>query len=180
MRSQLSSWILKIMGWTITGNYPNEEKKNVLIVVPHTSWVDFILGILVRSAKELDTRFLAKKSLFKPPFGAFFKWMGGHPVDRSGNQNMVEAVIEIFDKKEEFDIAIAPEGTRKKVKHLKTGFYWISKGAGAAIVPVKFDFEHKNVHFGDPFYPGDDPEKDLEKIESYFRGVKGKIHERSF
>ena len=180
MRSKLACWILKLMGWTISGYYPNDENKNILIVVPHTSWVDFPIGVMVRSCKKLQTRFLAKKSLFKPPMGSFFRWMGGYPVDRSGNKRMVDAVIDVFNEKENFDIAIAPEGTRKKVTHLRTGFYWMAKGSGAAIVPVKFDYGNKNVHFGEPFYPGDDPQKDIEELEAYFRGIEGKIPENSF
>ena len=153
MRSKIASWILNLLGWKIRGNYPNQEPKNILIVVPHTSWVDFPIGVLVRAARGLKTKFLAKKSLFKPGLASFFKWMGGYPVDRSGNKRMVDAVIDILNKHDKFDIAIAPEGTRKKVDHLKTGFYWIAKGAGAAIVPVRFDYENKVVEFGDPFYP---------------------------
>lgn len=180
MRSKFAGWLLKIMGWKVSGHYPNQEKKNLLLVVPHTSWVDFPIGILVRAARDLDTRFLAKKTLFKPPLHAFFKWMGGLPVDRSGNKGMVEAVTEVFDQYNELDIAIAPEGTRKKVDHLRTGFYWIAKGAGAAIVLVKFDYENKTVDFSDPIYPGDNPKEEIEKIESHFRGVKGKVHRYSF
>jgi 1-acyl-sn-glycerol-3-phosphate acyltransferase len=180
MGSKIASFILKLFGWQIKGEYPNQEPKNVLVVVPHTSWVDFPIGVLVRAARGLETKFLAKRSLFKPLIGSFFKWMGGHPVDRSGNKRMVDLVIDIFDEHEELDIAIAPEGTRKKVDHLKTGFYWIAKGAGASIVLVKFDYKNKIVDFSDPFYPGEDAKKDIAEIESYFKGVQGKVPEYSF
>jgi 1-acyl-sn-glycerol-3-phosphate acyltransferase len=180
MRSKISAWILKLLGWRITGIYPNSEPKNVLAVVPHTSWVDFPLGLLVRSARKMDTRFLGKASLFKGPMGGIFKWLGGYPVDRRGNQKMVDAVADIFNAHDKFDIAIAPEGTRKKVDKLRSGFYYIAKKSGAAIVLVTFDFGNKVVHFSDPIYPTDDESSDLKKIEDYFRGVQGKKIEYSF
>src|SRR6056297_534405 len=180
MKSKIAGLLLKLWGWEVKGEYPIEYPKNVVAVVPHTSWVDFPLGILVRSYRKMPTRFLGKKSLFKFPFGSIFKWLGGYPVDRTGSANMTEAVVKIFNEHSEFDIAIAPEGTRKAVDRLRTGLYWIAKKAGASIVLTKFDYEAKCVSFSPPFLPTDDSEADLEYISNYFSGTKGKVPEYSF
>lgn len=102
--------------------------KFVIAVIPHTSSWDFPLGLLVRSVMDIDVKYLGKDSLFKGPFGGLFRWLGGYPVDRSKNNNFVDTVIDIFKREEKFSTAIAPEGTRKKVDQLKTGFYYIAKG----------------------------------------------------
>ena len=162
------------------GDYPIEYPKNIVAVVPHTSWVDFPLGILVRMYRKMPTRFLGKSSLFRFPFGAIFKWMGGYPVDRTGSANMTEAVVKIFDRHTRFDIAIAPEGTRKKVDRLRTGFYWIAKKAGASIILCKFDYQAKVVSFSSPFFPTDDPEADLDYISNFFKATIGKVPEYSY
>lgn len=180
MKSKIAGWLLKLWGWEVKGEYPIAYPKNIVAVVPHTSWVDFPLGILVRSYRKMPTRFLAKKSLFRFPFGTIFKWLGGYPVDRTGSANMTEAVVKIFDAHDQFDIAIAPEGTRRAVDRLRTGFYWIAKRAGAGIILCQFDYESKVVSFSPPFFPTDDPEADLAYISNYFSGIVGKVPEYSF
>lgn len=170
----VSHWLLNLFDWEILGQYPEGVRKFVIIVIPHTSWWDFPLGVLVRAALEADISFVAKKSLFRPPFGWFFRWMGGVPVDRSRRSRLVEAVVDLFNEHEQFALAIAPEGTRKKVDRLRTGFYYIALGAGVPIVMVKFDYEHRQVVVSDPFWPSGDKEADFYVIIDYFRKVEGK------
>jgi 1-acyl-sn-glycerol-3-phosphate acyltransferase len=79
-----------------------------------------------------------------------------------------------------FRFALAPEGTRKKVEQLRTGFYHIAKKAKVPIVMVAFDFGKKEIKIGEPFYPTDDSESDFQKIHGFYKGVKGKKPEYSF
>jgi 1-acyl-sn-glycerol-3-phosphate acyltransferase len=174
MLRAVSQWLLDLFGWKIVGRYPEGVKKFVIIVMPHTSWWDFPLGALVRAALQADINYIGKKSLFRPPFGWFFRWMGGYPVDRSRRANLVDAVVDIFQERENFVLAIAPEGTRKKVDKLKTGFYYIALGAGVPIIMVKFDYEHREVVISEPFRPSGDKDADFRVIINYFKGVKGK------
>ena len=177
---RLSKFIyFKILGWKLNGEFPKIDKC-VVIVVPHTHWMDFFLGLLVRKVVNLEINYIGKKSLFKPPFGWFFRWTGGAPVDRSKNSNTVESIAQIFNERKVFRFALAPEGTRKKVSTLRTGFYHIAKTAKVPIVMVAFDFGKKEVKISEPFYPTDDMEKDFETIHQFFKGVKGKIPAYSF
>ena len=171
---------LKLMGWKINGTISPEIKKCVMIVVPHTSAHDFYLGILTRGITGLEMNFVAKKELFKFPFGAYFRWMGGEPLDRTGGLNKVDAIANIFTKKETFRLAIAPEGTRKKVTEWKTGFYYIAMKANVPIIPVIFNFGKKEVKLCAPFYPTGNIEADIKILEKNYIGVLGKISENSF
>jgi len=180
MFSYLSRFLLKVLGWKITGLFPEEVKKLIVVVVPHTSNWDFPLGILVRNSIKKDIKFLAKSSLFKPAYGWLFKALGGYPVDRSRSTNTVDAVKEIFDRHEVFRIAIAPEGTRKKVDRLKTGFYYMALAAEVPILLTKFDYKNKEVNFGLLYYPTGDKDRDFEVIHNFFQGTQGKRPERSF
>lgn len=174
MFSALSSWILKLFGWQITGRFPHEVPKFVIIVIPHTSNWDFPLGLLVRSAvKATRARYIAKSSLFRFPYGFLFRLLGGYPVDRSKSNNFVDAVAEIFDRKEQFVITMAPEGTRSRVSKLKTGFYFIALKAKIPIVMCKFDWGKKVVDWRDPFYPGGNQEADFKVIDDYFGDARG-------
>lgn len=169
----------KLLGWKLVGEFPDIDKC-VIIVIPHTHWLDFPLGVLVRKVVNKQMHFIGKKSLFKPPFGWFFRWMGGTPVDRSKNQKMVDAVAELFNEKEVFRFALAPEGTRKKVSELKTGFYYIAKKAQVPILMTAFDFGRKQVKFSEPFFPTHSLETDMQAIKQFYQGVKGKVPEYSF
>lgn len=166
---QLTFWIF---GWKTKGSKP-KEKKYIMIVAPHTSFWDFFVGVAARSIFRLDTKYLGKKELFRFPLGWLLRWLGGYPVDRSNAAGMVESVVELFNSKEAFSIAIAPEGTRKKVDKLKTGFWRIAKGANIPIVMVGFDFKRKLVEVREPFMPGD-MEEDLARVMDYYKGVTGK------
>ena len=165
----------KIMGWEFIGSWPAGVKKAIVIVVPHTSWHDFYLGLIVRRILEVDIKFLAKKELFKPPFGWYFRWMGGTPLDRTAGQKKVEAIAAIFHGKKEFKLALSPEGTRKKVSEWKTGYYYIAKAAEVPIVMIAFDFGRKRVEVSDPLYPTDDREYDFQKIRAFYKEVTGKV-----
>ena len=175
----LSRLILKIFGWRISNGIPPTLKKYVVAVAPHTSWKDFFLGLVVRSSLGRKIYYLGKKELFDSPFGFFFWWTGGKPVDRKNKTGLVDQVVKFFDGSDEFAIAVAPEGTRRKVQNFKTGFYYIARKAGVPVVACLFDYEHKEVRFLKPFYPTHDAEKDLDTIWNLFDGVKGAKEEGS-
>jgi 1-acyl-sn-glycerol-3-phosphate acyltransferase len=164
-----------LLGWSFSGNWPSHLKKCVVIVVPHTSWHDFYMGLLVRRLWGADIKYVAKKELFKPPFGWYFRWMGGTALDRTPGQKKVEAIANIFREKDEFRLAIAPEGTRKKVKDWKTGFYYIAKSANVPVVMVAFDYGRKTVKVSKPLYTSDNKEEDFKTIKNFYCGVRGKI-----
>ncbi len=168
------------MGWKINGFLDSEIKKCVLIVVPHTSWHDFYIGLLARGIIDLEINYVAKKELFIFPFKYYFKWMGGAPLNRFKNNNTVDNIVLIFKEKNKFRLAISPEGTRKKVKDWKTGFYFIALKAQVPIIPVAFDYENREVILHSAFYPTGKIEQDFKFLKLYYKGVKGKVEKNSF
>jgi 1-acyl-sn-glycerol-3-phosphate acyltransferase len=170
----------KILGWKLAGFSDFENvKKAVIIAVPHTSWHDFYIGVLLRSVIGIQANFVGKKSLFKFPYGWFFRALGGAPVERKSNENQVEAIARLFSEKEEFRMSIAPEGTRKKVEEWRTGFYYIAKAAKVPIIMFTLDFGKKENRFSEPFYPTDDKEADFKFMKNFYKGVVGKVPEYS-
>ena len=181
MKKQIYKWIFfRLMGWKIEGTISPEIKKCVMMVMPHTSAHDFYLGIFTRGITGLEMNFVAKKELFRFPFGSYFRYMGGEPLDRSGGLNKVDSIAAIFQRKEVFRLAVAPEGTREKVGELKTGFYYIALKANVPIIPVAFDFGKKEVNLGRPHYPSGVIDHDLAILKQHFIGVKGKNPEKGF
>ncbi len=183
MRQRLAKFIyFKLLGWQVDGHYKvlqDEIKKAVIIAVPHTSWHDFYISVLVRTVLGIKVNFIGKKELFVFPFGYFFRALGGRPIDRKNNHNKVQAIAEVFKENNNFKIALAPEGTRKKVLKWRTGFYYIAKAANVPIVMFTLDFEHKKNTFSKPFYPTDNMEADFRFMRKFYEHVKGKIPEYS-
>ena len=180
MGHAFSRWFyFNLMHWRLKGQMP-KLNKYLIIVVPHTSWRDFFIGLLVRSILKEKLNFVGKKELFNPFTGWFFKALGGAPIDRSGNKNSVQAIVSLYQTRKHFRLALAPEGTRKKVKKWRSGFYFIAKEVDVPIVPVAFDYAKKEVVIYKPYTLLNDKTSDFKNLENFFKGVKGYHNDRSF
>ncbi len=167
--------IFKLIGWSVEGLFSQDLKKYIIAIAPHTSNWDFVIGVMARSITKIQSaHFLGKSQLFKPPYGWLFKWLGGYPVYRNSSQNMVHQAADIFNKHDEFILAIAPEGTRKKVTKLRTGFYYIALQAHVPIIPVGFDYQRKKVVIGQPFYPSTNADADMDFLRNFYSQIKGR------
>ena len=165
----------KIAGWKITGEeIPKDLRRYVLIAAPHTSNWDFPIGIGARSFMGLNTNFIGKASLFKPPLGWLMRKLGGFPVDRSKRTNFVDQAVQLFNDNDPFSITMAPEGTRKKVETWKSGFYHIAHQAKVPLVMIGFDYPNKEIRFLGLYHPTGDYDKEILEIRSFFDGIKGK------
>ncbi|NOT93212.1 1-acyl-sn-glycerol-3-phosphate acyltransferase [Ferruginibacter sp.] len=164
----------KLSGWKVAGEFPHHYKKMILLVAPHTSWKDILVGFAARNQLKIyHAKFLGKKVLFDGPFGWLFRKLGGTPVDRSSNHGMVDQAAALFTSNETFLLAMAPEGTRKRVDKLRSGFYHIAKQAQVPILPVGLDFENKQLVLGQPLFTTEDEAADLKKIIAFFAQIKG-------
>jgi len=161
------------MGWRVDGNIPN-RRKLVIIAAPHTSNWDFVVGIAAKVALGLRIRFLGKDTLFRFPLGVLMRHWGGIPVDRDARHDVVNTILDEFARCERMVLAVAPEGTRRRVERWRTGFYHIAHGARVPIVPVALNFGSRAVQIGAPFDTTGDLEADVRELQRYFAGVRGK------
>lgn len=171
-------WILNTLGWTVHADLP-DIKKYVAIAAPHTSNWDFPLGILAAKAINLKVHWMGKHTLFRWPYGWFFRLIGGTPIQRDGGQNYIEQMSDLFERSEQLVLALAPEGTRAKTDHWKTGFYYIARAANVPILMAYLDFGHKQVGTGKLFTPGEDIEADFTHIRQFYAGRRGKNPENA-
>ncbi|MCB9245489.1 MAG: 1-acyl-sn-glycerol-3-phosphate acyltransferase [Flavobacteriales bacterium] len=162
------------LGWTIEGNWPAEHRKYLIVLAPHTSNWDFMIGLCVRATSGVNSHYLGKKELFRFPFGWLFRKLGGYPVERSRNTNFVDAVVKIYEKHDDFIVTITPEGTRKSNPEWKTGFYYIAQKAHIPIVPVSIDYPTKRVIIREAMFVGNDLDSLILDLKSWFRQFKGK------
>lgn len=175
----LSKLILKLAGWKIASNFHDEIKRCVLVVAPHTSNWDFIVGRLVFNVLKLNVHFLIKKEAFVFPLGYFLKKWGGIPVERSKKSNLVKQVAKQFEGKQEMVVVITPEGTRSPVKNWKKGFYHIAAQANVPIVLGYLDYKKKEVGLGTIIYPGNHFEDHAAEIKAFYADKTAK-HPENF
>jgi 1-acyl-sn-glycerol-3-phosphate acyltransferase len=163
MLNWLFKTIFKLLGWKVISNLPPNLKKAIFAVCPHNRTADFFVGLCTRPTIGLTINYLGKEELFRPPFGWIFRGLGGTPVYRTKSTNFVQQVAETFNRHEELLVAIAPEGTRKNVSKLRTGFYYMAHSANIPIVMVGFDYPKKSIIIAEPFQPSGDFEVDMKK-----------------
>ncbi len=150
-------------GWTVVGEIPNLPKA-VAIISPHTSNIDGWYGFLAIGGLGLKITVLGKDSLFKPALKPLLNWAGLIPVHRDSAHGLTEQVVASIRQHDKIWIGMAPEGTRKKAKKMKSGFYHIAHAAGIPIVMFAFDYDHKTIYCLGAFIPTGHYQQDLEQI----------------
>jgi 1-acyl-sn-glycerol-3-phosphate acyltransferase len=174
----LSLLLLKLCGWKTVGKMP-PQPKFVMIVAWHTTNWDLFYGSIVALALKADVVFLAKRELFRRPFGPLIKWLGGIPIERKESHHIVNQMIQKCNESERFVLAIAPEGTRKKVQYWKSGFYHIAYGARVPLQLAFLDYEKKCGGAGPLMYLTGDMEKDFDAIRDFYATVRGKYPDKT-
>jgi|SRR5262249_28454547 len=169
---------MKVFGWRLEGRLPDVNKL-VVIAAPHTSNWDLPVLLSVAFALKTKACWLGKHSLFRWPFGFLFRWMGGIPVYRSASQNVVAQSVEMFRNSEKLILTIPPEGTRSKVSHWKTGFYYIALGAEIPIAMAFIDYGRKASGVGPTLYPTGNIEADMEIIRDFYINVTAKYPDKA-
>jgi 1-acyl-sn-glycerol-3-phosphate acyltransferase len=165
---RIAGFILKLIGWKVSGSVPDHIKKCVIIAAPHTSNWDFIIARIIYWRLGVPVKFLIKREAFDHPLGGLVKRIGGIPVDRRKSNNLVEQVAELFDHYDVLNVIITPEGTRKLVTEWKKGFYYIALKAKVPIVIGFIDYKNKIGGFGPVLYPSGNYDSDFEIIRNFY------------
>jgi 1-acyl-sn-glycerol-3-phosphate acyltransferase len=172
-----SKWLgrtgLAMMRWEVTGGFP-DCKKYIVVLAPHSSNWDFMVGIFTLLASGIKMSFLIKHSLFFWPFSLFLRKVGGIPTNRKGSHGVVEQTIGHFNSEERLVVALAPEGTRRAVSQWKKGFLYMAHGAKVPVLPVALDYQHKQLKIGTPITVTGVVEDDLQTIKAFYKGIQGK------
>ena len=174
MRRAVGRLFLRALGWRAVGEFPRSGcERCVLIAAPHTSNWDLPFMIAFAMAFDLHISWMGKHTLFRGPFGPFMRWLGGIPVRREDRHGKVEEIARWFASRESAVLAIAPEGTRFRATHWKSGFYWIAVRAGVPIVPSYLDFGTRTAGFGPPLVPSGSLASDMDRLRAVYDGKRG-------
>ena len=153
--------------------------KAVIIAVPHTSNWDFLYYFGLTNSLGFQSYWIGKNSLFKWPFGDMMRRLGGIPVDRTKSNNMVDAMVREFEKRDRFLLTIPPEGTRGGGRQWRTGFYYIALRAKVPIIMGMMDYAKKTGGLGPAFMPTGDYKADMEQLSDFYHSITPKYPEKA-
>lgn len=172
MLSRICGLILRLGGWRLV--YPPPPGPKVLVILyPHTSNWDFILAMLAIGALGLPASWAAKDTLFTGPLGGLFRALGGVPVNRRERTGFVGQMAEEFRRRERFTLALAPEGTRSRRDHWKSGFYRLAEAARVPVGLGYIDYPRRELGVALWLETCNDPTRDMERIRAVYVGKTG-------
>ena len=169
----LGSTILRAGGWTIAGDWPDLPRL-VVIAAPHSSGWDAFWGLAAKLAMGVDITFIAKAELFRGPLGWLLRRFGGLPVNRSAPGGIVEQTADRIRRSERMWFVLAPEGTRRRVEHWKTGFWKIARAAGVPVFCAWFHYPDRTIGLGPLVEPTDDFVADMARIRATYQPSQGR------
>jgi len=170
--------ILRLIGWR-TVYAPPPGPKTVILVYPHTSNWDFPLGLLFRFQYPMFIHWAAKDTLFRGPVGAFFRHIGGIPINRRAPAGIVGQIVERFARSASFHVVITPEGTRARTAYWKDGFYRIVRQARVPVGLGFIDYGSRTLGIERWIELSGDEAADLETLRAYYAGKRARHPEQA-
>lgn len=174
----LAGFLLQLFGWKVEAEELGHVKKAVLVMAPHTSNWDFVIGRLALLAQRVEVKTLVKKEMFFFPVGYILKALGAIPLDRAKSPKTIKAVTGWFNKSDRLILMITPEGSRKLSMHWKKGFYFIAQSANVPIILGYLDFKKKIAGIGPSIMPTGDYDEDLMKIQHFYMDKTARYPEK--
>lgn len=165
--------LLRLGGWRVEGTFPDVPHL-VIIVAPHSSAWDAFWGVAGMLALGAHISFVAKTEAFRGPLGWLLRRIGGIPVDRSRAHGIVEQAVAQLRQERPVWFLLAPEGTRRRVEHWKTGFWHIARSAGVPVLCAHFHYPDRRMGLGPLFVPSEDVDADMAWVRGHYRPYIGK------
>ncbi len=176
--SALARGALRLAGWRVVfDGLPS--RRGVLIIYPHTSNWDFVIGVLAKWAIGVPLAFWGKDRLFDLPlFGRWLRWIGGVPVDRHHPRGAVGTMVSRFAVAREADaflwLALSPEGTRSYRDSWRSGFYQVAWRADVPLALAFFDYAERRVGIDSFIRLSGDADRDMAAIEARLGQRRGR------
>lgn len=154
MISYISLMILNILGFKVNMETLKNVPSKSVIVMSHTSIYDFIFCSMIYHIffkDKINIYFMMKEEFGNPAKDVcikYFPYTRIIPINNEAqnSQNVVSTVINELKDDDDYALCIAPEGTRKSVERIRSGFYYIAKELNIPVVYCGIDFSKKRLH----------------------------------
>jgi 1-acyl-sn-glycerol-3-phosphate acyltransferase len=168
--------VLRLAGWRLDYVEP-PGPRGILIVYPHTSNWDFVIGLLAKWAIGLPLRFVGKESLFRgftgATLGRLMRLWGGRPVDRHQPSGAVAQLAQLMRAEPWFWLALSPEGTRRFQDHLRSGFYHLALATRVPVGLAYIDYGSRAVGVSCYVRMSGDVDADLRLLRGFYADRRG-------
>ena len=165
---------LRLFGWKLHALPAVVPRKFVFIAAPHTSGWDLPFMLATSFALGIRISWFGKHTLFGHGLGRLMRSLGGIPIDRQASHDVVSRTAEMFRTRERLVLAIPPEGTRRKVRYWKSGFYHIALQSRVPIGLGFLDYDKKRCGLGPLIAPTGDVRRDMDEIRAFYRDIRGR------
>ncbi len=140
----------------------------VIVFYPHTSNWDFVIGLLAKWIVGIRVHWVGKDSLFRTPLGPLFVRWGGIPVDRRQRTGFIGELCAAFADRDEFRVAIAPEGTRARTERWRSGFYHLARAVDVPVALAFIDYARREIGIGGYVDLSGNVDDDMARIAAFY------------
>jgi 1-acyl-sn-glycerol-3-phosphate acyltransferase len=165
--------VLRLGGWTMAGDFP-DARKMVILAAPHSSGWDAVWGLAAKVALGIRIVVIGKQELFRGPLGWLLQRFGAIPVDRAKAHGVVDMVAERFAQSDAMWFVLAPEGTRKRVEHWKSGFWHIARDADVPVLCAYFHYPERTIGIGPLMWMSGNLKTDMAQVREFYKPWMGK------
>ena len=170
---RIAAALLRLWGWRSVLVAP-PGPRGIVIVYPHTSNWDFVVGMLYKLGVGFPVHWMGKHTLFRWPIGKLWVQLGGIPVNRRAATGFVEQMLGEFASADWMWLVLAPEGTRSRTDHWKSGFYRIAVAGGFHVGLGYIDYATRTVGVDTYLTLSGDAEGDFARIRAFYADKHGK------
>jgi 1-acyl-sn-glycerol-3-phosphate acyltransferase len=172
IRRWLAGAALRVLGWRLEVTRP-DVPRCIIIIYPHTSNWDFFVGYLAKVAAGVSGQWIGKDTIFRWPVASLLRRMGGIPVNRQEPSGMIRRLTVEFERRPFLWLVMAPEGTRSRTEHLKSGFYRLALSADVPVGLAVMDWSRRVLTLQTYLSLAGDEAYDLARIREVYAGAKG-------
>jgi 1-acyl-sn-glycerol-3-phosphate acyltransferase len=174
--------LLAVFGWRVLfDGLP--AAKGIVIVYPHTSNWDFVIGLLAKWAVDLPIRWVGKESLFRGltgiTLGRLMRVWGGRPVDRRHPSGAVAQLARLIESEPWCWLGLSPEGTRRHTDSIRSGFYHLALQLDLPVALAYIDWRTREVGVTRFVRMSGEPARDLALLRAFYADKIGRHPEQA-
>lgn len=171
--SRISRRLLHGMGWKLH-HQPVPQTHGLMVVYPHTSNWDFVMGLLYKWSTGMSFYFWIKDSATRIPLlGRWIRLVGGIGINRNAAHGVVENTIATMRQRSFLWLVITPEGTRSYTNGWRTGFYHVWKNSACPLGLAYIDYGKKELGVLDYVLSSGDMQADFAALAQYYAERSG-------
>lgn len=137
--------MIRLLGWKILISKERLSKKSVIVVAPHTSFIDGVIGWLALTAVGIKYRCISAEWLFFFPMKYIMRgFLNAIPCGKKSG-NSITVACKALSSEDDMHIVICPEGHLRAVDEWGVGFFIMAKRVKCPIDVVEINYKDREI-----------------------------------